>query len=265
VRNSPLRDKKILLTRPEGVSNKLYNRINAAGGRAIHLPSMVITPLLNAGEAGQLPERLQDFDVLIFVSRNAVKYASELMPDIVSQAADKKIFAIGTGTREELQGIGLSNVSYTDSNTGSDALLDMRELQPARLANTKIMILRGVGGRGILGDELLARGAKVQYVELYRRAMPDIGPATMKHIWLSEQPDAVLVTSAEGLRNLLEMTGAEERPLFLNTRLVVISQRLKDVAESCGFTATIKVAEGYSDDDFMLALVKMFEVKEDEQ
>jgi hypothetical protein len=36
------------------------------------------------------------------------------------------------------------------------------------------------------------------------------------------------------------------------------------VAESAGFRAEIKVAAGYSDDDFMLALREMFEAIENE-
>jgi uroporphyrinogen-III synthase len=257
--NSPLRDRTILVTRPGGLSDHLRDNISAAGGKAIHLPSMAIVPVAESSAAKQLLTSVADFDVLIFVSRNAVKYANELMPGISDKAKDKTVFAVGTGTYEELEGVGFSDVSYTDSNTGSDALLDMEELQAENVADKKIIIVRGVGGRELLGDKLVARGAELQYAELYRRAMPELEPAIMKNIWLSEKPDVVLVTSVEGLRNLLEMTGEEERPIFLNTRLVVISHRLKGAADSLGFCATVKVATGYSDDDFLVALTELFE------
>ncbi len=264
MRNRPLRDRKILLTRPGGLSDTLHHCIKRAGGSAVYLPSMAIMPMPDSNGPRQLLAGLHHYDVLIFVSRNAVKYAHELAPDLAARVVDKITFAVGVGTGKALRSIGFTDVNYTDSNTGSEALLDMEGLQAANVKGRKVLILRGVGGRQLLGDKLLARGAKVHYVELYQRAMPDVEPADIRHIWLSEKPDVVLVTSAEGLHNLLEMTGEEERPLFLNTRLVVISPRLRDMAESCGFKATIKVAAGFSDDDFMRALVDMFEVNEDE-
>lgn len=262
--HSSLQGRTILVTRPGGLSAYLGDSISKAGGKALHLPSMSIQPVEEKGAARHLLEDLTAYDILIFVSRNAVKYTNDLLPDISNKAKDKTIFAVGGGTREELQGIGFSEVCYTDSNTGSDALLDMDELQPGKVANKKIMIVRGVGGRELLGDKLLARGAKVQYVELYRRARPDVDPALIKNIWLTEKPDIVLVTSVDGLNNLLEMTAEDERSLFLNTRLLVISERLKCVAETSGFKAMIKVAPGYSDDDFMLAITDMFGTNSDE-
>jgi len=259
-----LQGKTILVTRPGGLSDHLRDHIGKAGGRAIHFPTIAIVAAAEATVARQSLTRLHEFDVLIFVSRNAVQYAGMLMPDISSQAENKSIFAVGAGTRAELQAIGFLDPVYTDSNTGSEALLDLPELQPENVANKKVMIVRGMGGRKLLGDELLARGANVEYVELYRRVLPDVEPGVTKGLWLSERPDAVLLTSAEGLRNLLQMTGDEEKPLLLNTRLVVISQRLKGVAESSGFTAAITVAKGYSDDDFMMALIELFEANGNE-
>ncbi len=262
---SLLQGRTILVTRPGGLSDYLRDNISNAGGRVVHLPSIAIVPVAEPAAAEESLARLHEFDVLIFVSRNAVKYTNILMPDISSKVKNKIIFAVGTGTRAELQQLGFVDPVYTDSNTGSEALLDLQELQPAKVVNKKVMIVRGVGGRELLGDELLARGADVQYVELYRRVIPDVEPAVMKNLWLSERPDAVLLTSVEGLRNLLQMTGDEERPLLLNTRLVLISQRLKDEAESSGFTAAITVAKGYSDDDFMMALIELFEANGNER
>jgi uroporphyrinogen-III synthase len=259
-----LQGKSILVTRPGGLSNYLQDSIANAYGKALHLPSMNIAPLEDALAAKQSLASLDDFDILIFVSRNAVKYASQIVADKFRHIQAKTIIAIGSGTHDELLRVGFTDVVFTDSNTGSDALLDIHELGSVSVTGKKVLIIRGVGGRELLRDKLLERGAEVQYAELYRRIKPDVEATTISKIWLEEKPDVVLVTSAEGMRNLLEMTGGKERSLFLNTRLVVISPRLKTVAESAGFRAEIKVAAGYSDDDFMLALREMFEAIENE-
>lgn len=265
MQDKPLAKRTILLTRPGGISEQLKRNIIDAGGRALHLPSLEIHAVTEPGVVKQLLAGLTAFDILVFVSTNAVKYACELFPEIVSKANDKIIFAIGSGTNEELQTAGFIEVIYTNSNTGSEALLALDELQQKNILNRKIMIMRGEGGRELLGETLLARGAEIQYVELYSRAKPQLEPVIISDMWLIERPDAVVVTSADGLRNLLEMTTGRERSKFLNTRLVVISQRLKSIAESLGFNAAIKVAMGYSDDDFVTALRDLFEASDDER
>ena len=265
MQDKPFAKRTILLTRPGRISEQLKKNITDAGGRALHLPSMEIHAVTVPGVVKQLLAGLTGFDILIFVSRNAVKYACEIFPEIVSKAHDKIVLAIGSGTNEELKTAGFRGVTYTNSNTGSEALLALDELQQKNILNRKIMIMRGEGGRELLGDNLLARGAEIQYVELYSRAKPQVEPVIISNMWLTEKPEAVVVTSADGLRNLLEMTAGKERSIFLNTRLVVISQRLKSIAESMGFNAAIKVARGYSDNDFVLALRELFEANDDEQ
>ncbi len=265
MQDKPLAKRTILLTRPGRISDQLKKSIKDAGGRALHLPSLEIQAVTEPAAARQLLTGLTTFDILIFVSRNAVKYACEIFPEIAAQAADKIILAIGSGTNEELQSAGFREVTCTNSNTGSEALLALDKLQQKNVLDRKIMILRGEGGRELLGDNLLARGAEIQYIELYSRAKPQVEPVIISNMWRVEKPDAVVVTSAEGLSNLLEMTAEKERPIFLNTRLVVISQRLQSIAESLGFCAAIKVAMGYSDDEFVMALRELFEANEDER
>lgn len=265
MQDKPFAKRTILLTRPGRISEQLKKNITDAGGRALHLPSMEIHAVTVPGVVKQLLAGLAEFDILIFVSRNAVKYTCEIFPGIVSKTHDKIVFAIGSGTNEELQTAGFRGVTYTNSNTGSEALLALDELQQKNILNRKIMIMRGEGGRELLGESLLARGAKIQYAELYCRVKPQVEPVIISNMWREERPDAVVVTSAYGLSNLLEMTAEKERSIFLNTRLIVISQRLKSIAESLEFNAAIKVAMGYSDDDIVIALRELFEASHDER
>ncbi len=264
MKGSSLQNKTILVTRPGGLSNYMRDGICEAGGRALHLPSMNISPLVDSLVVEQILKSMEAFDVLIFVSRNAVKYASQHVSDIARQLTKKPVIALGAGTCEELSRIGLDDVIYTDGNTGSDAVLDMDVLQADNVAGKRVLIIRGIGGRELLGQRLGERGAEIQYAELYRRTKPEVAAETIKNMWQIEKPDVVLVTSAEGLQNLLELTEEKERPLFLKTRLVVISPRVRALAISLGFTAEIKITKGYSDDDFLLALIELFGAIENE-
>lgn len=264
MQHSRLANRTILSTRPGGLSADLQKRLHTAGAHALHLPTMEIFPVEDTKAAKRLLGTLVEFDIVIFISRNAVKYACELASHIVDRLSGKIVLAVGSGTFDELKAAGFGKLGYTDSNKGSEALLDNDELQQENVLNKRIMIARGQGGRELLGDELKARGAEIQYVELYRRVRPQHDSDIVRNLWRVEKPDAVIVTSAEGLGNLLEMTGEEEQKFFLNTRLVVISQRLKDIAKSMGFMAEISISTGFSNEDLMMALRRLFEADNNE-
>jgi uroporphyrinogen-III synthase len=249
----------VLSTRPGGLAESLSREITKMGVCAIHLATIEIQPVHDAAKAKQIFDRLADFDVLIFISRNAVKYAEVIASNLAGRCENKTLLAVGQGTYEELQDRGFTEVGFTNNNTGSEALLDMEALCRENVENTNVLIVRGEGGRELLGDSLRARGAEVQYVEVYQRVKPQIDPLIIKNIWQKQTPDVVMATSVEGLRNLVEMTDREDLSVFLDTQLLVISQRLKCKAESMGFKATIKVAMGYSNDNFVVALKEMFE------
>jgi uroporphyrinogen-III synthase len=61
-------------------------------------------------------------------------------------------------------------------------------LHPAlqSVADEKILIVRGVGGRGYLADELRRRGAKVDFCEVYQRNITANAYASMT-TWINNQ------------------------------------------------------------------------------
>src|SRR6185295_12379471 len=95
------------------------------------------------------------------------------------------------------------------SGADSEALLAAPEL--ADVTGKRVLIVRGEGGRALLGNMLAARGATVNYAECYRRVRPVADAAPLIADWQRGLIHAVTVSSAEGLDNLLAMTGSEGR------------------------------------------------------
>ncbi|HKC30457.1 MAG TPA: uroporphyrinogen-III synthase, partial [Burkholderiales bacterium] len=143
-----LEGRGILITRPRGQAQGLAKLIEAAGGRAILFPAIEIqdVPL----------RKLAEFDLAIFVSPTAVKRALAAM----KWPQRAKAAALGRGTQRELERHGIKGIIAPDSGADSEALLAVPELQ--RVAGRRIVILRGEGGRSLLGDTLAARGAHVE-------------------------------------------------------------------------------------------------------
>lgn len=232
-----LRGRAILVTRPREQAERLARLIEQAGGRAHLLPAIEIEDVAPPSALG----RLHEFDLAIFVSPTAVAKA---MPHVrsVPRAA-----AVGSGTRRELEKRGIADVIAPRTGADSEALLAVPELQ--NVAGKRIAILRGDGGRALLGETLAARGAQVEHLTCYRR-LPPTPPARP---WKRGELAAITVSSGQGLTNLAEVL---EPGLLRSTPLFVPHPRIADQARALSVAEV--VLAGHSDEEVLDSLVAYF-------
>jgi uroporphyrinogen-III synthase len=134
----------------------------------------------------------------------------------------------------------------------SEGLLDL--LPADQVAGKRVLILRGSGGRELLGDVLTARGALVAFAECYRRLLPPApDPAALARLARGEI-DVITITSVEGLKNLCALAGATGCTHLLDTPVIVTSERQARVCRDLGFRAGVHTARQSSDAAIMLAL-----------
>src|SRR3569623_1685451 len=117
----------------------------------------------------------------------------------------------------------------------------------------RIQIERGEGGGELLAEQLRARGADVQYAEVYRRLEPDHTLDEVARL----HPDiaVIVVTSNDGLRNLLHMAAPDQMSWLLDKQLEVISPRTAERRRQLGFTRPALVARAATDEALLEALV----------
>ena len=137
----------------------------------------------------------------------------------------------------------------------SEGLLALPEL--ARLDGQRVVIVRGEGGRALLGDTLKSRGAELVYAEVYRRGLPEIDPGPLLDVW-HQRVDLVTATSSEILANLVAMLGQAGWSLLRQTPLLVISDRMREQAAQLGFE-TLLVAENPTNSAIVTCLCKWVE------
>ncbi|WP_438895058.1 uroporphyrinogen-III synthase, partial [Bacillus cereus group sp. BC243] len=77
-----------------------------------------------------------------------------------------RYFAIGRSTALALHTVSGSDVRYPLDRETSEVLLQLPELQT--LIGKRALILRGNGGRELLGETLRERGADVTFCECYQ-------------------------------------------------------------------------------------------------
>jgi uroporphyrinogen-III synthase len=250
----------VLVTRPRGQAEELAAMILKAGGEAIVFPAIEIVPPTDSIRAGALFERLEQFDLAIFVSRNAVTrglaLARERRPG-KPWPARVAVATVGAGSRRELERQGFARVIAPQEQADSEALLALPEL--GALAGKAVLIVRGEGGREFLGQALAARGARVEYAECYRRARPDADPAPVAAMLERGEVHAVTVSSAEGLGNLFEFFDAGGRERLRAIAHFVPHPRVAEAAARLGVRAAI--AAGPGDGEALAALVAYFSRK----
>jgi uroporphyrinogen-III synthase len=194
------------------------------------LPALEIQPPAHPQTVAARVEGSGPFDIAIFVSPNAVRHGLALL-DGVPLPGNPRIAAVGKGTARALETAGCSVDILPRERFDSEAMLELEELQ--QLQGRRVLILRGNGGRKLLGDTLQRRGADVVYAEVYRRKCPSLDPGSLLECWI-DQVQVVTVTSVEILENLTSMLGQGGRELLVKTPLVVISERIGDRARTLG-------------------------------
>ncbi len=217
----PLAGLGVLVTRPEPEGGALAGALTDAGARPWQLPGVEIRS--HAPEEDGLDRARASLDtaLFVFVSRNAVRFGLPALGGVPTRA-----LAVGPATAAELAAAGVTVVSES-AGFDSEALLTLDLL--AEPLDEEIWIVRGVGGRALLGDTLSARGANVSYLEVYRRTPPDPEPAVLAETlaaWRHGGIGVVTATSVEILDNLRNLLGSEYADLLSGTPLVTASERV---------------------------------------
>lgn len=237
--DAPLTGTTVLVTRPAHQADALCGLIESAGGTALRMPALDIAPPSDPGALHALGGRLDAFDLAVFVSANAVSGALAHLGTRLPGSL--KLAAIGPASAQALMDAGYTDVVCPASGFDSESLLALPALKD--VSGARIVIFRGDAGRGLLAEVLRERGARVEYAEVYRRESPPAPDPAVAGALRSGRVDAVIVTSARSLENLVELCTDKMRRGLLRAQLVVVSARMIEMAEALGFTTPLVAAE----------------------
>jgi uroporphyrinogen-III synthase len=215
----PLAGLGVVITRPRAAAEVLAAKLAAAGARPFIFPALAIERLPDSPPLGATLAGLDDCDLAVFVSANAVEHGLALARQQGAWPAKTRVAAIGEATAQALRNSGFGAVISPQARHDSESLLALEELKS--VDGRKILIFRGQGGRELLREALESRGAHVTYVECYRRTRPVADAAPLLHAWSLGEIHAVSVLSAETLENFVAMIGSEGEAHLSRTALVV--------------------------------------------
>ncbi len=249
---STLASPRILVTRPPGQADDLCAALTADGFITHHLPMLQLVALEKptASQSLQLRE-LDQFQHIIFISGNAVRYGMAwIAPHWPSLPRGPHWYAVGAATARQLLSYGIRACSPVSDMT-SEGLLALPQLQ--QLAEQRVLLVKGEGGRGALAAELGRRGGRVEELICYRRISPEMQPGEVASHLLQWDISLVMISSGEGLANMLALLSPAETTKFSHITFLVPSPRVAEIARQAGFSSVV-IAENASDSAMLRAL-----------
>ena len=212
----------VLVTRPQHQAQELCAQLENYSADVIVFPVIEIN--------GIAPQKwpnflLSEYDMLVFVSRNAVDYFIAGLKQQIPE--NLLIVSVGEATTKALENKGVIVDVSPPAPAGSESLLAMPTMND--VADKNVLIVRGETGRELLAETLIARGASISYLEVYQRrlAKPSEGAIVQ-----AKTADCIVITSVAGLDNLCQILDDED---IKGKPLVVISERIKQHAIVLGF------------------------------
>ncbi len=253
---SPLAGRCIIVTRPPRQAEGLAAAIEARGGSAECIPVMVVEAApMDAVLAGVI-ERLDDFSLAFFVSANAVTYGLAAVQQRRSWPHTLKVATVGPGSERALHKAGFDRVIAPDSGFDSESVLALPEFAAEAVKGKGVVIFRGNGGRDLLGDTLMKRGASVAYAACYQRQVPQVGAERL--LALADSADAIVLTSSEGVGNVAAMLGEAVSRLHV-VPVICSHPRIAARARAAGFQTVVETTPG--DDGLIEGMENFFRVE----
>lgn len=253
---SRLSGRHIAITRPGGQADSLCEAIASRGGVPVRFPVLAIAAVDDATALNEIADRLDDVDLAFFVSPNAVRYALSVILARRAWPAHIVAATVGKGSERALAEFGVPEVVAPAGGFDSEAVLDLPEFQAEAVRGKRVVIFRGDGGRDLLGETLRGRGAKVEYVTCYRRFCPAQDPAPLLDLARRGELDAILLTSSEGVANLVAMVGADGVDALQSVAIFAPHPRIVACARAAGFLRVVETPSG--DEGLMQALESHF-------
>ncbi|MEP7185124.1 MAG: uroporphyrinogen-III synthase [Rhodanobacter sp.] len=242
-----LQGRTIVITRPSGTAAALVRRVRALGGVPLLLPGLALRVVGDEHAAREALLAALGDEVVIFTSPAAVRHAAALAP-LRTLAT---VLAVGQGTMRALRRHGIRSVQ-APARQDSEGLLQQPELQDLR--HRAVALIGAPGGRGLLQQQLAARGARLREVHVYRRVAPRLD---RRHLdWLQSLPTSalVLLSSVEALDFLRQWAPPTAWARMASATAIVSSERLAVAARGAGFRRIVKAASALPADLLQTAL-----------
>lgn len=244
---------KIMITRPAHQAGNLIKNLQNSGTEVFAFPTIAIEPIKLQDNA--LASPLNQYHIIIFISPNAVEHSASLLSSHKESLQKVKFATVGQGSaRSILNLLGRQADIIPEKEFNSEGLLSHPQLQD--VANKRILIIKGKGGRETLRETLQQRGAQLEEIDVYQRVMPDINNQPAIEDLQNHTIAAIVITSGEAIKNLVAMLPSSSHSELFKVPLILVNQRQAEIARESGFHAPVYLSVTASDDSIINCLIQ---------
>ncbi len=249
----PLFGRKILVTRAQHQQEELSAAIEAAGGRAVQLPTIIIEPKLHTQEVKEMYSQLSAYDWIIFTSTNGVELFFRGLREYhgdIRTLGNARICAIGSATKKALEDRYLHVELMPEEHVG-EALIEKLKAQVQK--GEKVLIPRAEEARTLVPEVLKEMGAEVEVISLYKTLLPMYAQdEVLQAVCLV---DTLTFTSSSTVRNFMQLLGKDDFNLLAGKKIVCIGPITGNTAEEAGLSVD-KVAGEFNMQGLLQALME---------
>lgn len=241
--NNPLQNWHMVLLRDDTQNQQLRSFITQQGGQATSLPTLTITPISPLDDLATFDKQISQADWIFVASQNAVHCTPVQLLKTLQQTK-AKVITMGRATSEALIARGVSVFFTPSPGSSSESLLAEPWLQQNSIAQQKVVLLAGEGGRTLLYETLVARQAKVDWARVYRQVPLPLDLAPLLSAWsLKTERFCFVAMSQNGLMHFLDKMPPTYHAWLKKQAFIVISERIAMAARKWG-VQHIFVAKG---------------------
>jgi uroporphyrinogen-III synthase len=249
----PLQGLGVLVTRPEFQAMPLCRLLESLGATTLRLPAVEIKPLKDRRALTEQLGVLENFDVILFTSANAVRFGVSFL----DQKRDLTLAALGPATSRALNQAGYRVAIQPGESFDTEGLLAHPRLE--HVAGHRILIVKGTRGRDLLQQELTRRGATVVCAAVYERVPATVSTELLEAVqaqFAAGEMHVITATSLEVGAALLELAPLELRREFERVHWLVPGERVAAGLRELGLEAPLLQADSAEDHDLAAALVR---------
>ncbi|MBZ5503346.1 MAG: uroporphyrinogen-III synthase [Acidobacteriia bacterium] len=241
----PLAGKRIVLTRAPEQAREWARALEQMGAEVILLPTVAFAPPEDWRLLDEQLRRLDVFDAILFLSKNAVRYVLERLNQLgikfeMLQSPNRIIAAVGPGTAGALTAQGVRVDHVAEGRTGEALAGELRQ----SLKGRKVLLPRSDKGDDRVLHALREAGAEVTEVIAYRTTTPaSLDPAIVGRIRRADV-DAIVFASPSAYHNLSDALGpAEAAALSSRVHFVAIGPTTARAMRQAGARVEIEASE----------------------
>lgn len=208
MKRSALLGKRVIVTRSAEQAGELSRLLKKKGAVPIEIPTIAFVPLEYGSPVDRSIANLNDYQLLIFTSQNAVRFFGErLRKKGIFKIPNKvEVATVGEKTARALEALGVCDPIVPRAPVAAEELISTLCERHASLEGLKVLFPRAEKGRETLPEALREKGAHVEVVTVYRTIVVQEGKEKLRGLMKGDNVDWITFASPSAVEGFFALS-----------------------------------------------------------